>query len=64
MEKVVRQFRSHQEAEEADIEYYRSLTPEQRLEILYTLVEQSLDPNDPNARRLQKVVRKVPLEED
>ncbi len=64
MEKVVRKYRSHQEAEEADIEYYRSLTPEQRLEILYTLVEQSLDPDDPNARRLQRVVRKVPLEED
>ena len=39
VEKVVRVFKSFEEAEEADREYYRSLTTEQRLDILFMLVE-------------------------
>lgn len=38
MEKVVRVFDSFEAAEAADREYYRSLTPEQRLRILFDLV--------------------------
>jgi hypothetical protein len=34
MEKVVRIFKSFEEADQADKEYYRNLTPEQRLDIL------------------------------
>lgn len=37
MEKVVRIARSFEEADEADREYYRGLTPLQRLEILFEL---------------------------
>jgi hypothetical protein len=39
VEKVIRVFKSFEEAEEADREYYRSLTPKQRLDILFTLIE-------------------------
>ena len=38
MEKVAAKFCSHEDAEEADMKYYRSLTPQQRLEILFELV--------------------------
>lgn len=44
MEKHVAKFRSHREAEEADRAYYRSLTPEERLEILFELVRNAHDP--------------------
>lgn len=38
MEKVVRIFRSFDEANRADREFYKSLTPEERMRILYELV--------------------------
>lgn len=38
MIREARKFSSHQEADEADRRYYRSLTPEQRLEILLDLI--------------------------
>jgi hypothetical protein len=41
MEKVVRKFRSFKEAEQADLEFYGSLTGEQRLDILLELNRQT-----------------------
>jgi hypothetical protein len=38
MERVVRKFASHVEADEADREYYLSLTPQQRMDIMLELV--------------------------
>jgi hypothetical protein len=38
MEKLVRKFKSHKEADVADREFYLSLTPEQRLETLEALL--------------------------
>ena len=43
MEKAARIFHSFAEADKAEGEYYRSLTPEQRLEILFDLS----NPNNP-----------------
>ncbi len=37
MQRVVAKFRTHQEAEEGTLAYYRSLSPEERLEILFQL---------------------------
>jgi hypothetical protein len=39
VEKVFRIFHSFEESEKADKEYYLSLTPEERLEILFELIE-------------------------
>ena len=39
MERIVRQFESHAEADAADRTYCLSLTPRQRLEILFDLVQ-------------------------
>ena len=41
VEKVVRKFRSFKEAEQADLEFYGSLTGEQRLDILLELIRQA-----------------------
>ena len=42
MEKVARTFKSHAEAERADLAYYRSLTPQQRLDLLLEMVSQAI----------------------
>ena len=51
-------FRSFEEAEQADRDFYRSLTPEQRIEILLQLIAQ----HGPRAR-LERVFRISKLEE-
>jgi hypothetical protein len=62
MEKAARVFRSFAEAGEADDQYYRSLSPEQRLEILFDLVNtQQTDEVEP---RLERVCRIIKLQED
>ncbi|GAA5482545.1 hypothetical protein [Haloferula sargassicola] len=54
MEKVVVIHRSHWEAEEADNAYYRSLTPEQRLDILLELTRP--DEAQPRLERVYRIV--------
>ncbi len=39
LERTVRKFSSHEDADRKERRYYRSLTPRQRLEILLELVE-------------------------
>jgi hypothetical protein len=40
MERTVAKFSSHKAAENANLEFYRSLTPQQRLDILLELIEE------------------------
>ena len=60
MEKVVRIFRSHQEADEADREYFRSLTPQQRLDIFLEVLWRGRN-SDEAGERLERVYRIVEL---
>jgi hypothetical protein len=53
--KAVRKFRSFAEADKADFEYYHSLTPEQRLDILGELIRRAHP--DKTGQRIQKVCR-------
>jgi hypothetical protein len=59
MEKTVRVFRSFQEADAADREYYRNLTPEQRLRILFNLVATDEAGQNGTQERLQRVCRVI-----
>ena len=59
MEKVVRKFRSFKEAEQADLEFYRSLTGKQRLDILLQLVRQAH--GDEPVQGLKRVYRVIKL---
>jgi hypothetical protein len=61
MERRVAKFSSHQEAEQADLEYYRSLTPQQRLDILLELIEASRKEGDAASERFERVYRIVKL---
>jgi hypothetical protein len=62
MEKVARKFRSFAEADKADFEYYQSLTPEQRLDILGELIARAHP--DKTGQRIEKVSRIIKLQED
>ena len=59
MEKVVRVFNSFEEAEAADREYYRNLTPEQRLRILFNIVATDEAGKDGTQERFQRVYRVI-----
>jgi uncharacterized protein YdeI (YjbR/CyaY-like superfamily) len=62
VENIARKFHSFAEAEKADCEFYGSLTPEQRLEILFDMIAAQ----HPHAteQRLERVCRIVKLSED
>ena len=62
MEKIARIFSSFAEADKADREFYQSLTPEQRLDILGELIARA-HPNDPE-QRIEKVCRIIKLPVD
>jgi hypothetical protein len=58
MEKVGRVFRSFEEAERAERAYYRSLTPEERLRILFELNKQwASSYGDRASKGLERVYR-------
>ncbi len=60
MDRVFKRFNSFKAADTADAEYYRSLTPEQRLDILFSLIEQGSGLNE-NQQRFERVYRIVKL---
>lgn len=58
MEKVVQKFTSFEEADRADEEYYASLTPEERIDIMLELMRRA---QGGTFRRLERVCRILPL---
>jgi hypothetical protein len=58
VEKIVRKFDSHAEALAADRAYYKSLTPEQRMDILLDLINAQRS-SDETSQRLARVCRVV-----
>jgi hypothetical protein len=62
VEKVARKFRSFAEADKADREFYQSLLPEQRLEMLCDLIATSYP--DEIKQGLERVCRVIKLQED
>lgn len=63
MERVVRRFRSLAESDEAEADYYLSLTPEQRMAILLELIARYQDGQDEAAKGFERVYRVVKLHE-
>ncbi len=57
MQRVVAKFRTFREAEEAAREYYRRLSPAERLEILFQLRAQAHKEGDAASGRLARVYR-------
>lgn len=61
MEKVFRKFNSFEEAEEADREEYRRMTPQQRLEMTLLLRRIALGEGDATEQRLERVLTRAQL---
>ena len=63
MEKVLKVFNSFEEADQADAEYYASLTPEQRVDVLLDLIAAHRESLGETAARFERVYRVVELSE-
>lgn len=65
IEPVVAKFRTHRDAEKATREYYRRLTPAERLEILFQLRDMHIKGDDARrlTGRLARVYRIVKLDQ-
>ncbi len=61
MERRVKRYSSFDEEEKATRDYYLSLTPQERLDILFELIEESRDPTDEASQRFQRVYRVTKL---
>ena len=59
MERTLRVFKSSAEAEKADNEYYRSLSPAERIEILLALRDQYSPYSDELTEGFERVCRVV-----
>jgi hypothetical protein len=57
MERAVAKFRTHREAEEATLAYYRRLTPAERLEILFQLRAIAMKEDDVAPEGLARIYR-------
>ena len=62
MQGTVRKFKSFEDAERADRDYYRSLSPKERVDLLLDLVTQA-QPADEAEQRFERVYRIVSLSE-
>ena len=61
MEKTIRVFKSFEDAEAADKEYYRSLSPAERVEILLILRDQYSPYDDELTQGFERVCRIIEL---
>lgn len=59
MDRVIRRTKSFKEAEEWDIQHYRSMTPEERLDILQRLREEYYSFKNESRKRFQRVYRVI-----
>jgi hypothetical protein len=62
MESVIAKFRTHREAEEATLAYYRGLSPAERLEILLELRALARQEDNAASERLARVYQITQLE--
>ena len=63
MEKVLKVFSSLEEADRADDEYYASLSPQQRVDVLLDLIACYRESLGETSQRLERVCRVVELSE-
>jgi hypothetical protein len=63
MEKVLKVFRSFEEADQSDDEYYASLTPQERVDILLDMIAAYRESLGETSERLERVYRVIELSE-
>ena len=57
MQKVISKYSSFKEAEQAETEYYNSLTMRERMDIFFQILKTYNDIHYPNNARLERVAR-------
>jgi hypothetical protein len=60
MDRTVRKFTSHADADAADLEYYRRLTPTERWDIMLALIQQvqeSVDASEQGFKRVYRIIK-------
>jgi len=62
MDSMIRRYDSLAEADAAEAEYYASLAPQERLEILFELIEMYRTTHGEDSERLERVYRVDELE--
>ncbi len=64
MERVLRTFNQFGDAEEADWQYYSSLSPQERLDIMLEIIAQKLESSGEATKGLERVYRVIELAQD
>lgn len=64
MKKEASIFRSFDAADEAELQYYASLTPDERVNILLAMIEQHRESLGESAQRFERVYRVTDLAQD
>ena len=64
MERVLRSFNQFADAEEADLQYYTSLSPKERLDIMLEIIAQTLESSGEATKGLERVYRVIELSQD
>jgi hypothetical protein len=62
MKREVQKFNSFSDAEDADVRYYRSLTHQQRLDLLLELIARQNETDDEAAKGFARVCRVIALQ--
>ena len=64
MERVLRTFNNFTDADEADWQFYSSLSPQKRLDMLLEIIAKTLESSSETAKGLERVYRVIELSED
>lgn len=63
MEKVLKVFNSFEDADQADVDYYASITPQERVDILLDMIAAYRESLGETGERLERVYRVIELSE-
>jgi len=63
MEKVLKVFNSFEEADQADVDYYASLTSQERVDVLLDMIASYRESLRETGERLERVYRVIELSE-
>ena len=63
MEKVLKVFNSFEEADQADVDYYASLTSQERVDVLLDMIASYRESLGETGERLERVYRVIELSE-
>ncbi len=64
MDRILRTFDQFADADEADWQFYESLSPQERLNMLLEIIAQTVESSGEATERLERIYRVIELSED